>query len=181
MKKLLLVLILITFDIHAICIIISDMEDYKSVEIDGRYYKWTSLSLGQKDSCEIDSITRKNKEIAKEQQEKSDVHSTCIISTNLDGSKAAIIDDVYQNWSRLTDNEKAFCVNNKTARVKEIEKKKKKKIKQEKSDEHSTCIMFTLDNNYWVAEIGGKYYELSSLTDYEKLPVKKIKLQEKKK
>ena len=176
MKKLLLVLILITFDMHAICIITSDVEDYKSVEIDGRYYEWTSLSLGQKDSCEIDSITRKNKEIAKEQQEKSDVHSTCIISTNLDGSKAAIIDDVYQNWSRLTENEKAFCVKNKTARVKEIEKKQKKKIKQEKSDEHSTCILFTLDNNYWVAEIGGKYYELSSLTDYEKASCQKDKI-----
>lgn len=181
MKKLLLVMILITFDIHAICIITSDVEDSKSVEIDGRYYKWTSLSLGQKDSCRKDRITRKNKEIKKEQQEiiqqeKPDVHSTCIISTNLDGSKAAVIDDVYQDWSRLTDNEKAFCVKNKTARVKGIEKKQKKKIKQEKSDEHYTCIMFTLDNNYWVAEIGGKYYEFSSLTDYEKASCQKDKI-----
>jgi len=175
MKKLLLVLILITFDMHAICIITSDVEDYKSVEIDGRYYEWTSLSLGQKDSCRNDRIARKKKE-KKKKQGKSYVHSTCIISTNLDGSKAVVIDDVYQNWSRLTENEKAFCVKNKTARVKEIEKKQKKKIKQEKSDEHSTCILFTLDNNYWVAEIGGKYYELSSLTDYEKASCQKDKI-----
>jgi len=181
MKKLLLMMSLITLDMHAICIMTSDTEGSKSVEIDGRYYKWTSLSLGQKDSCRRDNIRRKNKEIEKEQQEnikqeKSDIHSTCKISTNSDGSKSVVIDDVYQDWCRLTDNEKTSCLKDKAAREKEIKKEQQKKIKQEKSDEHYTCIMFTLDNNYWVAEIDGKYYEFSSLTDDEKASCQKDKM-----
>ena len=174
-------MILITLDMHAICIITSDTEGSKSVEIDGKYYKWSSLSLGEKDSCRRDRIRRKNKEIEKEQQEnikqeKSNIHSTCIINTNLDGSKAVVIDNVYQNWSRLTDNEKASCLKDKTAREKEIEKEQQENIKQEKSDARSTCIMFTLDNNYWIAEIDDKYYEFSSLTDYEKASCQKDKI-----
>ena len=170
---------------HAVCIMISDTEGSKSVEIDGRYYEWSGLSLGEKDSCRKDRIRRENKEIEKEQQknikqEKSDAHSRCIITTNSDGSKAAEIDDVYKDWSRLTDSEKFSCLKDKTEREKEIEKEQPKKSKQEKPDTHYTCIMFTLDNDYWVAEIDGKYYEFSSLTDYEKVSCKKDKIRREK-
>ena len=151
-----------------------------SVEIDGKYYDWSSLSLGQKDSCRRDRITRKNKEIKKEQQknikqEKSDSHYTCIITTNSDGSKAVETNDLYKDWSILTDNEKASCLKDKAAREKEIKNEQKKNIKQEKPDPHYTCIMFTLDNN-WVAEIDGKYYDWSSLTDYDKASCQKDKI-----
>ncbi len=181
MKKLLLMMILITLDMHAICIMTPHADGSTSVEIDDKFYDWSSLSIGEKKSCKRDRIRRKNQEIEKEQQEnikqeKSDTHSTCIITTNSDGSKAVMIDDVYQDWSGLTDNEKASCLKDNTAREKEIEKEQQKKIKQEKSDEHYTCIMFALYNNYWVAEIDGKYYEFSSLTDYEKASCQKDKI-----
>ena len=60
-------------------------------------------------------------------------------------------------------------------REKEIKKELQKSIKQEKQNGHYTCIMFTLDNN-WVAEINGKYYEFSSLSDYEKASCRKDKI-----
>ena len=129
-------MILFTLYGHGICIITTNSDGPTSVEIDGRYYDWTSLSLGEKDSCRRDSITRKNKEIAKEQQkniqeEKSDPHSTCIITTNSDGSKSVEINDLYKDWSILTDNEKSSCLKDKTVRDKEIKKDQKKSIKQE--------------------------------------------------
>ncbi|PHS38385.1 MAG: hypothetical protein COB07_08855 [Sulfurovum sp.] len=172
MKKLLLMIILITLDVHAICTMIPHTDGSTSVEIDGKHYGWTSLSIEEKYSCLNNKIVRENREIKNKQQkniklEKSDAHYRCIITTNSDGSRSAEIDDLYKDWSILTDHEKASCLKDKIAREKEIKNKHQKNIKLEKPDGYYTCIMFTLDTD-WVAEIDGKYYDWSRLTDREK-------------
>ena len=59
MKKILLMMILITLNVHALCTITTNSDGSKSVDIDGKYYVWSGLSSREKAYCLKDYTPRK--------------------------------------------------------------------------------------------------------------------------